>query len=353
MFLAFKEIRHEKLRYGLIILVIFLLSYLIFMLTSLAIGLASENTQALSSWQVQRLVLNKNANLSLAQSILTKKDLRRVKLSKHEAYLGLAPVVVKSSKRPSLSAQFAGIKRRQFIYQKQELVSGRKARKNTELTVDQAFQLKGYHLGDQLEINGSKKKYRIVGFVKNAKINIAPIIYGSLKTWKKIKVTMPNVVSSGIVSQRKNFNFSKHNAKTYPLAQVVNKLPGYRAQNATFEMMIAFLFIISLIVLAIFLYILTMQKMHNFAVMRAQGIPAIALIRATMSQAVILVVSGVILALILMAITSLIMPKTMPLSFTPAIAVAGASGMLIMGIAGSLIPVRSILKIDPAKAIGE
>ena len=50
MFLAFKEIKREKLRYGLIILMIFLISYLIFMLSSLAIGLADENTQAINSW---------------------------------------------------------------------------------------------------------------------------------------------------------------------------------------------------------------------------------------------------------------------------------------------------------------
>lgn len=299
------------------------------------------------------MVLNKNANLSLSQSILTKKDLHQIKLTQKEAYLGLAPVVAKHARRPSMSAQFVGLKPKQFIYQKQELLSGRKAKKNGEVTVDQAFQLKGYKLGDQLSINGSSKKYRIVGFVKNAKINIAPIIYGSLKTWKKIKVTMPNVVASGIVSQNNNFRFNHQNAKTYPRQKVVNKLPGYTAQNATFEMMIAFLFVISLIVIGIFLYILTMQKMHNFAVMRAQGIPASTLIRATMSQSIILVITGVVLALVLMLITNLVMPKTMPLSFTPLVAIIGALGMLIMGVIGSLIPVKSILGVDPAKAIGE
>ena len=47
MFLAIKEIKREKLRYGLIILMIFLISYLIFILSSLAVGLASENSQAI------------------------------------------------------------------------------------------------------------------------------------------------------------------------------------------------------------------------------------------------------------------------------------------------------------------
>lgn len=353
MFLAFKEIKREKLRYGLIILMIFLISYLIFMLSSLATGLAGENTQALNSWSAQKVVLNKNSNISLSQSILTKRDLKGVKISKKEAYIGLAPVVAKHKDKASLSAQFVGLKKKQFIYRKQELVAGRRAKKNNEITADQAFQIKGYKLGDRLTINGSKKKYKIVGFVKNAKINIAPIIYGSMKTWKKIKVTMPNVVSSGIISQKNNYKFNHKNAKTYGIKKVISKLPGYTAQNSTFEMMIGFLFVISLIVIAVFLYILTMQKMHNFAVMRAQGIPTKTLVNYVISQSLILVLFGVILGLIMMEITSVAMPKTVPVTFTPVIALAGTLGMLLMGVIGSLIPIRSIVKVDPAKAIGE
>ncbi len=44
MFLALREIKKEKLRSGLIIAMIVLISYLIFILTSLALGLARENT---------------------------------------------------------------------------------------------------------------------------------------------------------------------------------------------------------------------------------------------------------------------------------------------------------------------
>ncbi|MDE7056025.1 MAG: ABC transporter permease, partial [Lactobacillus sp.] len=109
----------------------------------------------------------------------------------------------------------------------------------------------------------------------------------------------------------------------------------------------------SLIIIAVFLYILTMQKMHNFAVMRAQGIPSKTLVGATISQSIILVVVGVIIALIAMGITAVALPKSVPMNFTPAIMIVGSLGMLLMGIIGSLIPVRSILKVDPAKAIGE
>lgn len=352
MFLAFKEIKREKLRYGLIILMIFLISYLIFMLSSLAIGLASENTQALNSWQAQKVVLNKDSNVNFSQSVLTKKDLKGIKLNKKEAYIGLTPVVAKHKNRTSISAQLVGAKKDEFIYKKQELIAGHKAKKNNEVTVDQAFQVKGYKLGDKIKVDDSKRRYKIVGFVKNAKINIAPIIYASMTTWRKLREAMPDMVASAVVSQRANYKFNHKNAKTYDIKQVINKLPGYTAQNGTFELIIGFLFIISLIVIAVFLYILTMQKMHNFAVMRAQGIPTKTLVGYVISQSLILVLVGVVLGLLGMMITNLALPKTVPLSFTPAIALAGTLGMLLMGIIGSLIPVRSIVKVDPAKAIG-
>ncbi|WEV40009.1 ABC transporter permease [Lactobacillus sp. ESL0684] len=352
MFLAIKEIKREKLRYGLIVLMIFLISYLIFILSSLATGLASENTQALESWNAQQVVLNKNANVSMNQSLLSKADLEQAHIGKDEALVGQTAVVVKSKNRKQVSAQFIGLKKQQFIYHEQELVSGRKAHNKNEITVDDAFKNKGYRLGDKLKLNGSKKQYKIVGFVTNAKINIAPIIYGELSTWKSLRQTMPDTQASAIISRNADYHYNHDNTKTYPVKQFINKLPGYTAQNMTFELMIGFLFVISLIIIAVFLYILTMQKMQNFAVMRAQGIPSSVLVKATIGQAFVLVVAGVVFGLLAMTLTAQVLPAAVPMSFTPEIILSGSLGLLLMGLIGSLIPVRSILKVDPIKAIG-
>lgn len=353
VFLAIKEIKKEKLRYGLIILMIFLISYLIFVLSSLAVGLASENTQAIESWNAKQVVLNKNANVSMGQSVLNKEDLKKVIITKNEALVGQTPVVAKNKKRPQVSAQFIGVKKDQFIYQDQEIIAGRKAKKDNEVVADQAFKAKGYHLGDKLELNGSDKRYKIVGFAKNAKINIAPILYGTLSSWRTFRQGVPELQASAIVSRDSNFHYSYKNSKTYPIKQFINKLPGYTAQNMTFELMIGFLFIISLIIIAVFLYILTMQKMHNFAVMRAQGIPSHTLVEATVSQSIILVVIGVVIGLLAMWVTMKLLPAAVPISFTPNIILSGSLGMILTGVIGSLIPIKSILKVDPAKAIGE
>ena len=87
--------------------------------------------------------------------------------------------------------------------------------------------------------------------------------------------------------------------------------------------------------------------------MRAQGIPSSTLVKATISQALILVLAGLIIGLIATMITVKVLPPAVPISFTPKIILTGTIGLLVTAIIGSLIPVRSILKVDPAQAIGE
>lgn len=47
MFLALKEMKHEKLRYGLIVAMIVLISYLMFFLMGMMLGLQNENDAAI------------------------------------------------------------------------------------------------------------------------------------------------------------------------------------------------------------------------------------------------------------------------------------------------------------------
>lgn len=351
MFLALKEIKYEKLRYGLITFMIFLIAFLIYMLSSLSVGLAKENTQAVESWRTESVVLNENANVNLGQSILTKSQVKKSDLGKNEALVGETPVVVKHKDNATVTAQFIGLDQDQYIYKNLEIVKGKNAKTAHEVTVDKSLLDKGYKLGDKITLNGGKIKYKIVGFVNNAKINIAPIVYGKLSTWRSLRRLAPDAVASGIISKR-NFKLDTDDVKTYSVQAFIKKLPGYTAQNMTFELMIGFLFVISLIVIAVFLYILTIQKMPNYSVLRAQGIPIKTLVGTTISQSLILTVAGSVLALIVMLIVVQVMPSVVPIDFAPWIMISGIGGMIITGVIGGLIPIRSIMRVDPAKAIG-
>lgn len=348
MFLALKEIHKEKLRSGLIISMIVLISYLIFILTSLALGLARENTDAIDSWGIQNITLDANANVDMRQSLLNKNQIGT--LSNKEAYIGQASVVAKSTGHERLSSVFIGLDGHQFVAKKIKLTSGHMPQSRHEVVVDTSFQDYGYQISDTFKLNSDPTNYKIVGFTKNAKMNVAPVIYGQLSTWSSLKGT--SSTASAIVSKNINYHTSSHELKTYSISKFINKMPGYQAQNLTFGLMIGFLMGISLIVIAVFLYILTMQKLPNYAVLRAQGIPSKILVGATISQSLILVLSGLVISSILTIITAISMPSAVPMAFDISILITVGIGLMIMSLIGGLIPVRSVLRVDPISVIG-
>lgn len=350
MFLALREIRHEKLRYGLIIGMIVLVTYLVFILSGLSYGLAQQNTQAISSWRVDRIALNKDANDSLSQSVITKQAADKVKLTSHEAYLGQMGVVAKAKGQAKLSAQFLGIDRDQLIYRRVKVTAGHKPTKANQILVDDSFKDNGYRLGDKVTLNAADGQYRIVGFTHNAKLSVAPVIYGSLGTWRTLSHLTADFQASGIVSTRSTFK--AQGLSTLPLSKFINKLPGYSAQNTTFSFMIGFLMVIAMVVIAVFLYILTMQKLPNYAVLRAQGIPAKILVTTTITQALLLVVAGLAIGAGLTLGTVLLLPAGVPMSFNVPLLGAVTGGILLTGVVGALIPVKVILNVDPVSVMG-
>lgn len=73
MFLAWNEIKRNKLKFSLIIGVLILISYLLFLLSGLAKGLINMNTEGINRWEADAIVLNKDANQTVQQSTLTKR----------------------------------------------------------------------------------------------------------------------------------------------------------------------------------------------------------------------------------------------------------------------------------------
>lgn len=350
MFLALKEIKKEKFRSGLIIAMIVLISYLIFILTSLALGLARENTDAINSWGVAKITLSSNANVDMRQSFLTKKQAGT--LTKNEAYLGETPVVAEAKGHKQQSAFFVGLKKNQFIAKNINLESGHRVRHSHEVVVDDSLKLKGYQLGDKFKLNDDQTKFTIVGFTKRAKLNVTPVLYGQLETWRSLRGIKMGPVTSVVASRNSQYQSHQSGTKTYTRKQIINKLPGYQAQILTFVLMIGFLMIISMIIIAVFLYILTMQKLPNYAVLRAQGIPSRVLVSATISQSILLVASGLIIGTLLTAVTGLVIPAQVPMAFDVPLLAAVGLGILIMALIGSLIPVKTVLSVDPVSVIG-
>ena len=129
-------------------------------------------------------------------------------------------------------------------------------------------------------------------------------------------------------------------------------LPGYSELSLTLTFMIYFLFIISAVILAIFLYVLTIQKISIFGVMKAQGISNRYLSQSVIAQTFILSLAGVIVGVILTLITGYFLPTAVPVAFNYMDMLIYGIVLIVVSIIGALFSVQTIVKIDPLNAIG-
>lgn len=122
MFLAINEIKHSKLRYTLVMGVMFLIAYLVFFLTGLAYGLAQDNRTAVDKWNADNILLTEEANNNLNMSMIPLKTFDEVKADE-KAYLAQTAGVIKGDSGEKIDVSFFGIDKDQFIAPK--LTSGK------------------------------------------------------------------------------------------------------------------------------------------------------------------------------------------------------------------------------------
>lgn len=356
MFLALNEIMHSKLRYALVAGVMFLIAYLVFFLTGLAYGLAQDNRTAVDKWEADSIVLSKDANSNLGMSMITKKTAEEVEGGK-VAYLAQTPGVVTSkdsTDEGKINVSFFGIDKDQFIMP--NLVEGKAFNNDDEAIGDSSLKKEyGLAVGDTVKLSGSDKTFKLTGFTDHAKFNVSPVLYTTINAYQQIRFekedTSENARINAIVVRGK-INDLPEDLEQIKISKFINELPGYNAQVLTFGFMIGFLIVIAAIVIGIFIYVLTMQKINIFGVMKAQGITGGFIARSVVAQTFILSFVGILLGLVGTVGTSLVLPDAVPFQSNWLFFGVISLLMLVVAVLGALFSVRTIVKIDPLKAIG-
>lgn len=219
---------------------------------------------------------------------------------------------------------------------------------------DETLKEKGFHLGDKLSLSQSDEKLKIVGFSSSAKYNASPVLFTNNATIAKVNPMLSKDKTNAIVVKDKHWKQQSldNNLEAVGISKFVENLPGYKAQNLTLNFMISFLFIISATVIGIFLYVMTLQKLNLFGVLKAQGFTNGYLAKVVLSQTFILSLIGTVIGLALTLLTSLFLPSAVPVVFNYATLLIFGVVLIIISMLGSLFSVLTIRKIDPLKAIG-
>lgn len=352
MFLAWNEIKNNKLRFTLVIGVLILISYLVFFLSGLANGLEQLNREAVDKWEADGIVLTEESDLRLQQSRLSKDDFDG---NGAEEYTELAQLSAIAGKGDNKANVFIfAVDDSSFIMP--NVTEGDAFTEKGEVVAADALKEDGFKIGDRISLSSSDEMLEIVGFTDKARFNAAPVLYTDLSTLEALQYneTAEKNAMNAFIIRTENLD-GVEVADTLQVVDTetfIENLPGYTEQNLTLTLMIYFLFIISAVVLAIFLYVLTIQKVSIFGVMKAQGIASGYLAASVVAQTFLLSLAGVVIGFLLAVMTGVFLPAAVPVSFNYMEMLLYGIILMIVSILGAFISVQTIVRIDPLKAIG-
>jgi putative ABC transport system permease protein len=370
LFLAIKELKHGKLRFLMIGMITVLIAWLVFILSGLGNGLSTLSAATFKNMKADYVTFEDGSRASMSRSLLPESlvaELEKQDYVSSATPMGatMATVLGSSNTKDSDKIDIAilGITPGSFL--EPSVIEGNPLNKDRLLGViaNDTLRDKGFKIGDTLPLEGSLEKMEIIGFVENETYNHLPAVFTSLDNWRAIHFAAPGSDNgiknpvNGIMLQGENIDPAKLNdlfdhTETVTKAAAIQGMPGYKEENGTIMMMLAFLLAISAFVLAVFFYVLTLQKSNQFGILKAIGASNRFLGKAIMSQVFLLSLTSIIVGILLTYATALILPEGMPFTLDIKLVVIYAIILLVISILSSLISIRKITKIDPLQAMG-
>ena len=369
MFLALREIRHEPVRFTLIISVITLVAYLTFFLASLAVGLAHRYRAGIDGWNTASVAVTDASNENLSASRLGDKQLKAATdLAKDNGTTASALMSTAAVAQAPDVKDEDGEALREDVFAfgidldgqlSPPVADGRAiSAPDSEVLVDDSLKAKGLAVGDALRLLGSDHDWTIVGFTHDTTFQAAPVVTMDSRALRQHGPTSLSPAISAVVFTSDLTTDSKatQSAKDAGLTiltteELIRTLPGYSAQVLTFSLMIGSLIIIASTVLGIFIYVLTLQKRPVLGILKARGVPTGYLIRSGCAQTLMLAGAGIGIGLLLTIATSLLIPRAVPFRISAPLDLLIVTAFIVVSVIGGFISVRVISRIDPVEAI--
>lgn len=373
MFLALRELAFQRGRFVIMGSVIALIAILMVLLSGLAVGLTRDGVSGLQKIDVTSFAFQKDVSegSAFSRSIV---DIGAVETweeqpgVEHAAPFGNVLVNAQTDQGVEIDLALFGVEQGSFI--DPDVAEGAPLSGNGQVVISETAAEEGIDIGDVVVLQPTGYELEVVGILGGQHtFGHVDIGYLSLGTWQEIKAgvrpgdTVPDRVYDEITAvavkaesgSDLDLNAGDTAAGTTSITRTdsYNASPGYSAETSTLQLIQAFLYGISALVVGAFFTVLTIQRRPEIAVMRAMGAGTGYLLRDSLMQSfVLLVVSASIGIAIGLAAGAAIASTPMPfaLEFGPII---GATVLLlVLGLIGAGVAIVRITRVDPLTALG-
>ena len=364
MYLAIRDIRFAKGRFALMGAVVALITLLLVMLSGLTAGLGNQSTSALAALPADQLVFGAPAG-STPKASFTESEVTRAQQSQWSARDGVA------------RADALGISQSRF----QALGDGGVPARTASVAVfgtetgtplapaplTEGTIAVGAGLAKDLELStGSRVSVGGTGLVVTAVVpeqwySHTGVVWTTLADWQKL-AHLPDAGAATVLAVTfdskagPGVDTDAANAAAGTVSTTVDgsfqALGSYKSENGSLLLMQAFLYGISALVIVAFLTVWTVQRTRDIAVLKALGGSARYILRDAMAQAAVVLLAGAAAGGLAGVAGGVLASQAAPFLITPWTTLLPIAGIVLLGLAGAALAVRSVARVDPLIALG-
>lgn len=352
---SIKEMTFYKVRYLLILFILFFVASLVFIISGLANGLSMDNASSIKKINAESFFLDKDSENRIDRSKIKMGEISEDIFSANLQPLGVSMTSIGIEKSDKdIEVTLMAINSTSFLEPIIKEGKGFFNNKVNEVVLDASLKQEGIKIGQIVRDEKSGASLEVIGFTNEQTFSHTPVAFITFDTWKEINIEpfYSAIVVKNSTNSMEDISNKVNDGVWIEKDLVVKGIPGYEAEQNSLFMMLAFLIVIAVFVLAAFFYIMTIQKTNQFGILKAIGAKTAFLCKSTLLQVVILTIISLIAAVGFTWVIFLVLPEDIPFLFDP-IQIAKFSGIIaIVSIFGSLLSTFNIIQADPIQAMG-
>lgn len=339
MNMAWKEIKKNKVRFLILGSIVFLVSLLTFIISGLANGLSEDNAALIKDLPNGQFYMTEDANQAF--------NLSRIDSGVQDEILN------KQKDASAFSIQMGFLNDDDAKQHSVAFVTSTDSEwfinvKQGEIVLDRSMEEKEIKIGDTVTNNQYRGAFIVKGFVDQKKFSHAPVAYINMEDYKEIYrvnemqlIFVPGKHSSEAVT----------GLELYSNNQFLNTISSYKAEQTSLKMIVWFLVVISGLLFAIFFYMMNVQKIGLYGILKAIGVKTSVLFNMMWAQMIFITVLSLAISITLSQIFNIIAPEGMPFSLTLETTVTLSLVFIMIGFVGATISGIQIKKVEPLQAI--
>jgi putative ABC transport system permease protein len=314
VFLALKEMRRAKARFGLLLAAVGLLVFLILFQQSLQNGLLTSFVGAIRNQSAEVLVYRTDGRRLLQASVITPDIEALVRSS--DAVAGVGRIGQGTfTVTPTALGEGAGSAEASIIGFEdaalggpRDLTAGRLPERSGEAVASDADAAGGFAVGDTVRVEPGRLDLVVVGLARDAQLNVAPTLFVGYDTYLAAVANrnpdagapLPNalgVAPAGGASPAETveaLNALSPDIDALTRADAADESPGVAQVRQSFRVIFLLYGFVVPLVTGLFFLIVTFQKAAALTLLRAIGAPAGRLVQALLVQVAVVLGGGLL-----------------------------------------------------------